>query len=505
MTTNLFENYETFKEQTAPILYDYYYPHKLEWPASCCRWGEIKVESNEFMQQEVFFGCRTDGRFHEKVNAWQGLGSLVVMGYLDIPKPGYRVEKERKRMTLGKRYDPNQRIDIQKVFVHPGEINCLKCWPKNKRVIATHSDTKNVYVWDFNKQRNAHDRINIEANTPDLILTGHTDVAAYALDWSSTDPIVASGGRDRQILIWNIDNYFNTSGKITEEEKDYTKDEFLSENEESQEKKQNLQPDQHVPASVSRIQKSLQSYLTDSKPVKRQLSTLEPQARLQGHSGNIEDLVFKHDSPFELVSVGIDRYILFWDLRVGSLSNKGGQKPVQKAVRVHQDDINTVDWSKVDCNLVATGSNDKKVVLIDIRKLTQESNEHSGTAPCPAIVRTLEGHQSSINVVRFSPFSADYIASSSEALFIWDLRNQSQNDPIFFKHAGHVGQIVDFEWNGKQSWSFISASDDIDQPLLGSSLQLFRPLDLLLMDETESESILESYSNKGQYQEMQIA
>lgn len=56
------------------------------------------------------------------MNAWQGLGSLLVMGYLDIPLPGYKVEKERKRMTLGKKYDPNQRIEIQKVLVHPGEV-----------------------------------------------------------------------------------------------------------------------------------------------------------------------------------------------------------------------------------------------------------------------------------------------------------------------------------------------------------------------------------------------
>lgn len=67
--------------------------------------------------------------------------------------------------------------------MHPGEINCLKCWPKNQRIIATHSDTKNVYVWDFKQQKNATDRINIEANIPDLVLEGHTDVAAYALDW----------------------------------------------------------------------------------------------------------------------------------------------------------------------------------------------------------------------------------------------------------------------------------------------------------------------------------
>jgi WD40 repeat protein len=50
--------------------------------------------------------------------------------------------------------------------------------------------------------------------------------------------------------------------------------------------------------------------------------------RLIGHSGNIEDLVFKPDSTSELVSVGVDRYVLFWDIRVGGPSSNGSVKPV---------------------------------------------------------------------------------------------------------------------------------------------------------------------------------
>lgn len=36
-------------------------------------------------------------------------------------------------------------------------------------------------------------------------LEGHSDIAAYALDWNPIEPIVASGGKDKQILLWNID------------------------------------------------------------------------------------------------------------------------------------------------------------------------------------------------------------------------------------------------------------------------------------------------------------
>jgi WD40 repeat protein len=52
-------------------------------------------------------------------------------------------------------------------------------------------------------------------------LEGHTAVAAYALDWHPSEPIVASGGQDKHILLWNIEHHFNTQGKIPEEEKEY--------------------------------------------------------------------------------------------------------------------------------------------------------------------------------------------------------------------------------------------------------------------------------------------
>ena len=112
---------------------------------------------------------------------------------------------------------------------------------------------------------------------------------------------------------------------------------------------------------MSRIARSLQNYLSDPKKEKK-YQKLEPYAKLSGHLGNIEDLNFKNDaSGCELVSVGIDRYILFWDLRTDT------KKPTNKALKVHTDDINTVDWCKVDSNYVATGSNDKTVSIIDVR------------------------------------------------------------------------------------------------------------------------------------------
>ena len=44
-----------------------------------------------------------------------------------------------------------------------------------------------------------------------------------------------------------------------------------------------------------------------------------------------------------------------------------------KLINVHSHDINTVDWSRVNPNLICTGSNDNKVCVVDIRKLSSAS------------------------------------------------------------------------------------------------------------------------------------
>ena len=81
-------------------------------------------------------------------------------------------------MALGKKIDPNQRIEVSKIVIHPGEvipylfnlqINCIKCWSRNPKVIASHTDSRYVFLWDMNAQRNASERYNVEAAQPDLV------------------------------------------------------------------------------------------------------------------------------------------------------------------------------------------------------------------------------------------------------------------------------------------------------------------------------------------------
>ena len=38
MNVEQYEQVQCFRQQSADLLYDFYYPHKLDQPASCCSW-----------------------------------------------------------------------------------------------------------------------------------------------------------------------------------------------------------------------------------------------------------------------------------------------------------------------------------------------------------------------------------------------------------------------------------------------------------------------------------
>ena len=165
---------------------------------------------------------------------------------------------------------------------------------------------------------------------------------------------------------------------------------------------------------------------------------------------------------------------------------------------VHESDINTVDWSALNTNLIATGSNDTLVKIIDTRKAYKES-KHS-------VCKVLRQHKAKVQTVKFSPFDSRYLASSGDCIIFWDLgegfgqeqmqeeelkqpdttfEEDNSEDHIILNHIGHVGTVSDFDWNHILPWTMLSASDDSEtfvqiQRNNDCSMQIFRPLSLLI-------------------------
>lgn len=75
-------------------------------------------------KDEVLFGMRTDGKFAWKTKVWQGAASLLVLGSIDIPKPGFCFDSKFSTVSSAKMSENgSNQIEPKKFIIHPGEVS----------------------------------------------------------------------------------------------------------------------------------------------------------------------------------------------------------------------------------------------------------------------------------------------------------------------------------------------------------------------------------------------
>jgi len=140
-----------------------------------------------------------------------------------------------------------------------------------------------LYLWNVLTQANrgrervAGSKANAP-NLPDLRLIGHEADAVFPLATSLIAPVVASGGNDKLVLVWSI-----------------------------QDAVESLLAGGGGGGAAKTGDK-------DSKAFEK-VPTLEPRSRLPGHTGDVQDVVFKPDSDSHLASVAVDRKLILWDTK----------------------------------------------------------------------------------------------------------------------------------------------------------------------------------------------
>ncbi|XP_021807190.1 WD-40 repeat-containing protein MSI4 [Prunus avium] len=434
-----------------PVLYDWLANHNLVWPSLSCRWGPQLEQATYKNRQRLYLSEQTDG----------SVPNTLVIANCEVVKPRVAAAEhisqfnEEARSPFVKKY---------KTIIHPGEINRIRELPQNTKIVATHTDSPDVLIWDVEAQPNRHAVLGATSSRPDLILTGHQDNAEFALAMCPTEPYVLSGGKDKTVVLWSIQDHI--SGATTDPAA--TKS----------------------PGSGGSIIKQ-NSKPGDGNDKAADGPSVAPRGIYYGHEDTVEDVAFCPSSSQEFCSVGDDSCLILWDARVGS-------SPATKVEKAHNADLHCVDWNPHDDNLILTGSADNSVRLFDRRNLT------SGGVGAP--IYKFEGHKAAVLCVQWCPDKSSVFGSSAEdgLLNIWDYEKVSKerttkgpSSPpgLFFQHAGHRDKVVDFHWNASDPWTIVSVSDDCDTTGGGGTLQIWRMSDLIYRPEEEVLAELEKFKS----------
>ncbi|KAJ0251678.1 WD-40 repeat-containing protein MSI5 [Hirschfeldia incana] len=408
-----------------PILYDSISNQRLVWPSLSCRWGPQYEQASSKNQQRLYFTEQTDGSVPN---------TLVVAD----------CEGVRKQLN-GEPCSPF--VKKYKTIIHPGEVNRIRELPQNSKIVATHTDSADVLIWDTETQPDRHAVFGAPHSRPDLILTGHEDDAEFALAMFPTEPFVLSGGKDKSVVLWSIQDHITTAGTDSKS------------------------PGSSIKQTGGR--------------------SVGPRGVYHGHEDTVEDVAFCPSSAQEFCSVGDDSCLILWDARTGS-------GPAMKVEKAHDADLHCVDWNPHDNNLILTGSADNTVRLFDRRKLT------SNGVGSP--IYKFEGHEASVLSVQWSPDKSSVFGSSAEdgLLNIWDYDKVGKKSAgaskspagLFFQHAGHRDNMVDFHWNVLEPWTIVSVSGNCESNGGGGTLQIWRMIDMIYRPEDEVLTELENFKSQ---------
>ncbi|KAI4379984.1 hypothetical protein MLD38_006218 [Melastoma candidum] len=442
------EKYSQWKT-LVPVLYDWLANHNLVWPSLSCRWGPQLEQGTHRNRQRLYLSEQANG----------SVPNTLVIANCDVVKSRVASSEQIGQFNESAR---SAFVRKYKTIIHPGEVNRIRELPQNPNIVATHTDSPDVFIWDVESQPSKNAVFGATVSQPDLILTGHQENAEFALAMCPTEPFVLSGGKDKLVVLWGIQDHVASSAM-------------------------NQATEKSAGSGGSLIKNTIGN---GNDEAANGSSKIGPRGTYSGHKDTVEDVAFCPFSSQEFCSVGDDSCLILWDARVGS-------SPVHKVEKAHDADLHCVDWNPHDSNLILTGSADNSIHMFDRRKLASDG------AGLP--VHKFEGHKAAVLCVQWSPDKSSVFGSSAEdgLLNIWDydkvnkVKDGSPNAPpgLFFQHAGHRDKVIDFHWNMYDPWTVVSVSDDCDSIGGGGTLQIWRMSDLIYRPEEEVLAELEKFKS----------
>lgn len=369
------EEYQLWRKNCR-YMYEFVSETALTWPSLTIQWlpEHTKNEEEGAIDSRLLLGTHTSG---EDTNYLKVASTQLPLS--STPKNDGTDENKGKKVT--------SRIKVTKKFQNNFEINRARYMPQDSSIVSTINGEGEIDVYNLNG----------ESKTATAHFTPHK-ANGYGLSWNSHKQGYLLTASDDQSVVLTDTTHLGKG---------------------------------------------------DSAQV----------CNFTAHSDIVNDAKWHHFNENVFGSVSDDKYLYIFDIRTPD-------KPVSKFYHPESNGINTLSFSPFSHHLLAAANTNSNISLLDMRNLTTKDASADG------MLHTMMGHSDSITSLEFSPHKDGIIASGSQdrRLILWDLfkigEEQAQEDAedgcpeLFMMHAGHTGAVTDLSWCPYKDWTIGSVADD---------------------------------------------
>ncbi|CDR43663.1 CYFA0S12e02982g1_1 [Cyberlindnera fabianii] len=375
------EEYQLWRKN-CPVMYEFVSETALTWPSLTVQWLPDPLDTSDSagIPQRLVIGTHTSGEDTDYLK----VSSTVLPETLVNQTPSSKgkeaesevVEKKtiQEIVDVKKEQTTNARLKVTKKFKHTLEVNRARHNPLAPATVATISGSGDVYLYDIDgdkKQKPTHLK--------------HHKENGYGLSWN---PLInghlLTSSDDKTVALWDTLN-----------------------------------------------------------------NTTTPQMVFTNHTDIVNEVQWHNKNPHIFGSVSDDKTIRIWDSR-----NQASTQTIKRNAA-----INTISFSKFSSNLYAVGLEDSTIELFDLRRPTEK-------------LHTIMGHTESISSLEWDPHNDGILASGSNdrRVILWDIKKigeeQVQEDEddgapeLFMMHAGHTAPVTDISFNPRIPFMVASTADD---------------------------------------------
>lgn len=391
------EEYQLWRKN-CPVMYEFVSETALTWPSLTVQWLPDQEITSTGINQRLILGTHTSG---EDTDYLKIASTQLPKSLLEIKSEKDNEDEDTADVNpVEQKQGVNARLKVTKKYKHESEVNRARYMPQDPNFISTISGSGKVYVYNTG----------LETKEAPLVLNHHTE-NGYGVSWNRfVKGHLLTSSDDKTVALWDISKP-DAPQHVLRSHTDIVND------------VQWHNRDGNLFGSVSE-DKTIHLYDTRSLP--------NPTNIIQRHAA-VNTIAFSNHSS-NLFSVGLDdSTIELFDIR----------NPQQKlhTIMGHSESITSLEWDPHNDGILASGSQDRRVILWDIKKIGEEQIQEDEDDGAPELFMMHAGHTSGITDLSFNPNIPWTLATSSDdnIVHLWKIAKKLTNE-----YYGEVEEDIDY-------------------------------------------------------------